>query len=116
MNPEIEAYASTLHPMMAELVRLCPNAKLPTDLDQFEEKHQAHFIVMDDDSAKAASVTMEAFGGDVTELTTMGSNLHVWFANELRAKEALSFYRQLPEKMTRFTAADAVRLLRRIRK
>jgi hypothetical protein len=115
VNPTIEAYASTLPPMMADLVRLCPNATPPTNHNRFVEKHQAHFVVVDDDSEKAARFTLQQVGGDVTEVAAMGMNLHLWFQDEERAGEGISFYQQLPMKLDRFTASDMVALLKRIR-
>jgi hypothetical protein len=100
---------------MAPLVRLCPNARLPRSLDEFHEKCQSHVIITDPDSEKAARLMLEAFGGDVTELTVaLGYHVWLWFENEDRASDAIVYYNRMPRKMTNFTGEKAAALLKRV--
>jgi hypothetical protein len=121
MNPEIETYARRLEqsecPFMAPLVRLCPNGRLPRSLDEFHKKCQSHVIVTDPDSDKAARLMLEAFGGDVTQLTVaLGYHMWLWFEDKDRANEAIVYYNRMPAKMAKFTPEKAATLLQRVRK
>jgi hypothetical protein len=121
MHPDVEAFAAQLdrsiYPFMSKLVRLCPNARLPENLDEFHDKTQAHLICGTFDSDKAALLMLETFGKDVTELTVaMASQMWLWFADDDRANRALAYYRRLPKRMGNFTPEKAQALLARVMK
>jgi hypothetical protein len=114
MDPEMEQHPQAQPPMMAALVRLCPNAKLPTDFDGLNDRHQCHFIVSDTNAEKAARLTLQAYGDDVTEVASHGPNLHLWFEDETQGERALNFYQRLPQRLAGFTTEQAAALKRRI--
>jgi hypothetical protein len=66
---------------------------------------QMHLSVVDQDSQRAAEVTLEKFASAVDVFNVMDVQMYIHFRDEDQADEAISFYNRLPAKMAKFKPA-----------
>jgi hypothetical protein len=83
------------------LIALMPNGRrINGDPDG-----QMHLSVVDQDSQRAAEVTLEKFGSGVDVFNVMDVQMYIHFKDEDQAREAIKFYNRLPAKMAKFKPA-----------